>query len=210
MIDFERRRVRSRIEAALLAAGDRDDSEIGRFKASAIGRLDGTVLEIGPGTGVNLHHYAAGVHVIAAEPNPVMRERLAATADGFDVDLEVRDERAESVDLPDGSVDGVVATLVLCGVDDPERALDEVFRVLRPGGRFVFVEHVAAADGSTTATAQRVLRRPHEWMFNGCRVDQDTGALLRSVAWTDLTVEPVDLGWRAGHVRDHIVGVATR
>ncbi len=210
MIDFERRRLRSRIEAALLDAGDRDDSEIGRFKATAIGALTGTVLEIGPGTGVNLRHYAPGVDVVAAEPNPVMRERLTSAATSAGIDLDVRDERAEHIDLPDASVDGVVATLVLCGVDDPARAIAEVHRVLRPGGRFVFVEHVAATEGSRTAIAQRLLRRPHAWMFNGCRTDQDTAALLRQFDWAELTIDGIDLGWQSGHVRDQITGIAVR
>ena len=99
---------------------------------------------------------------------------------------------------------------MLCGVDDPARSIAEVHRVLRPGGRFVFVEHVAAAEGSATALAQRVLRRPHHWMFNGCRTDQDTGNMLRAVEWDELTIDRLDLGWKSGHVREHITGVAVR
>lgn len=212
VIDFEKHRIRSRIEAALLAAGDRDDTEVGRFRAEAIGALSGTVVEIGPGPGVNLHHYRPGTRVIAIEPNPVMRGRLTATAaaGAGAIDLDVRDRGAETIDVDDGGADAVVSTLVLCGVDDPAEVVAETRRVLRPGGRFVFVEHVAAPTGSGTARTQRLVRRPHRWMFNGCRVDQDTEAVIRSFDWADLELRSIDLGRAGAWVRHQIVGVATR
>ena len=212
MIDFEHHRVRSRIEARLLANGDRRGSEVTRFKADAIGALDGTVLEIGAGTGVNLRWYRPGATVIAIEPNPIMREHLAATNASLEhpVELEIRNRRGEQLDLADGAADAAVSTLVLCGVDDPVAVLEEVRRVVRPGGRLVFVEHVAAPIGSRTARAQRLVRRPHHWMFNGCRVDQDTETLLRSFEWTDLDLRHVDLGRAGAYVRHQIIGTATR
>lgn len=212
MIDFERRRLRSRIEATLLAAGDDDRSAIGRFKATTLPDLTGHVVEIGPGTGVNFRHYSPGIRLTAIEPNPVMRDRLAVTAAQLSapLDLEVRDLRGESLDVADETADAVVGTLLLCGVDDPQQVVAEVRRVLKPGGRFVFVEHVAAPEGSTTARVQRLLRRPHHWMFNGCRVDQDTESLLRSFDWADLEISNLDLGRQAAYVRHQLFGVAVR
>ena len=212
MIDFERRRIRSRIEAALLAAGDDDRSAIGRFKGETLPDLTGHVVEIGPGTGVNFRHYSPGARLTVIEPNPVMRDRLEATAAAIEppLDLDVRNLRGESVDLVVGTADAVVGTLLLCGVDDPHRVVTEIRRILKPGGRFVFVEHVAAPGGSTTARVQRLLRRPHHWMFNGCRTDQVTESILRSFEWTELDVTAIDLGRQAAYVRHQIYGIATR
>jgi len=212
VIDFERRRIRSKIEAALLDAGDDDRSPVNRFKAEAIARLSGRVVELGPGTGVNLRHYSPEVELIAVEPNPVMRERLTAANRALErpVELDVRDLRGESIALDDGWADAVVATLLLCGADDPEQVIHEARRVLRPGGQLVFVEHVAAPPGTTTARLQRALRRPHHWMFNGCRTDHDAEALLRSFEWSSFDVENIDLGSRAVYVRHQIVGTAVR
>ncbi len=215
MTDLARHRIRSRIEAFLLDVGDRGlDTEIARRKAAAIGEMSGTVVEIGPGTGVNLRFYAPGTRVVAIEPNPVMRDHLDQTVralpDDHALEVEIRSSYGESLDVESGSADGVVGTLLLCGVDDPARVIAEAHRVLRPGGTFFFVEHVRAPAGSRTARAQRVVRRPHHWMFNGCRVDQDTGALLRRSDFVDVDVVDVDLGRSAAYVRHHIVGTARR
>ncbi|MEM1334283.1 MAG: class I SAM-dependent methyltransferase [Actinomycetota bacterium] len=212
MIDFERRRLRSRIEAALLDAGDDPASPVGRFKAAAIGDLRGRIVELGPGTGVNLQHYTPGVSLVAIEPNPIMRTRLGAAAAQVApaLDLDVRDLRGEAIDLAYESVDAVVGTLLLCGVDDPRQVLHEVRRVLRPGGTYVFVEHVVAPAGTITRRIQRVVRRPHHWMFNGCRTDHDARTLLESFDWGSLEMEPIDLGASAAWVRHQLIGIATR
>lgn len=211
MVDFERRRIRSKIEATLLDAGDDPRSPVTQFRSEAIGSLAGRVIELGPGTGVNLRHYDSGVDLIGIEPNPVMRERLIAANQRLDqpLQLDLRNLRGESVDVADDTAHAVVATLLLCGVDDPGRVVDEARRMLRPGGRFVFVEHVAAPAGSMTARVQRAVRRPHHWMFNGCRTDHDAEWLLRSFEWSSLEIQQIDLGPRAAYVRHQIYGVAT-
>jgi SAM-dependent methyltransferase len=167
------------------------------------------VVELGPGTGVNARYYAPGVAVIGIEPNPAMHGRLATKAAAAGVNLEIRTLRGESIDVADGSADGVVATLVLCGVDDPVKVLSEVRRVLRPGGRYFFLEHVAAPAGSLTRSAQRLVKRPHRWLFNGCEVDRDSEALIRTAGFSAVEIEHRDLGMAGGYVRHVIVGCAT-
>lgn len=200
---------RTRFEAWLLDASAESAHEMyGAAKQAAIGAMRGTVVEIGPGTGVNMRYYAPGVHVIGLEPNPGMHELLRAKADRQEVDLEIRTSGAESIDLPDASVDGVVGTLVLCGVDDPDQVLREVRRVLRPGATYFFLEHVVAPQGTTTRRAQRLLRRPHRWLFNGCVVDRHLGAAIEAAGFASVDLEHRDEGVAGLHVRHRILGTA--
>ena len=107
-----------------------------------------------------------------------------------------------------GEADAVVSTLVLCSVADISRSLAEARRVLRPGGRFVFVEHVAAAPGSLLRRVQRLVRQPWGWLADGCRPDQDTGRRLAEAGFADLQMDAFRVS--GGVVAPHIAGVATR
>ena len=103
-----------------------------------------TVVELGSGVGANLRYLPAGGTLVAIEPNPHMHRRLRAAAERRGVHLELRDRVAEHTGLPDHSVDSVISSLVLCSVTDPAAVLAEIRRILRPGGTYRFVEHVAA------------------------------------------------------------------
>lgn len=207
--DLTHAHIRSRIEGWLLdASADSVHRSVGDRKAEAIGAMSGTVVEIGPGTGVNMRYYGDDVHVIGIEPNPDMHPRLHRHADEHGVDLEIRTIKGERLDVGDGEADGVVGTLVLCGVDDPGAVLAEIRRVLRPGGVFFFLEHVAAPDGTWTRRLQRLVKRPHRWMFQGCEVDRDTESLLRGAGFSGIDLTPLDGGPAAAYVRHQIVGTA--
>lgn len=210
-VDFERARIRSRIEARLLDAGAKQTHvRHGKRKQAVIGAMTGTIVEIGAGTGANMRYYADGVRVIAIEPNPAMHPRLRSQAERHGVDLEIRTLRGEGVDFDDGHADAVVGTLVLCGVDDPRQVLSEVHRVLKRGGTFFFHEHVVAPAGTWTRRVQRVLKRPHRWMFNGCEVDRDTARVLRNAGFDSIEIEEVDVGGDGLYFRHQIIGTATR
>jgi ubiquinone/menaquinone biosynthesis C-methylase UbiE len=113
-----------------------------------------------------------------------MHRRLRAAATRHGVHLDLRDRLAERTDLPDQSVDSVISSLVLCTVTDPADVLAEIRRILRPGGTFRFVEHVAARAGTPTRTVQRALRRPWAWTFQGCSCERDLAGLLRAAGFT--------------------------
>jgi SAM-dependent methyltransferase len=105
----------------------------------------GRVLELGAGTGLNFAHYGPEVtELVACEPDPYMRERAVAAASEATVPVTVVDWPAEALDAPDGSFDVGVACLVLCCVRDQRRALEELFRVIRPGGEMRYYEHIRA------------------------------------------------------------------
>ena len=140
------------------------DRQIGFFERILFGGgrewacslAEGDTLEIAYGTGRNLPHYPPDVRLTGIELSPEMagiaRERQAEL--GRAADLRIGD--AQELDLPDASFDTVVSTLTLCTIPDPERAVAEAFRVLRPGGRFVLLEHVASPSRPVRAV-QRLL-----------------------------------------------------
>jgi SAM-dependent methyltransferase len=105
----------------------------------------GRVIELGAGSGLNFAHFGPEVtELVAAEPEPYMREKAAAAATGAPVPVTVVDWPAEALDAPDASFDVGVACLVLCCVRDQRRALDELLRVIRPGGELRYYEHIRA------------------------------------------------------------------
>jgi ubiquinone/menaquinone biosynthesis C-methylase UbiE len=114
------------------------------YKRRLFSGLAGTVLEIGPGAGANLQFLSTGVRWMGAEPNPFMHKYLRVEAGRLGRSIELCGAMAEALPLADRSADNVISTLVLCSVRDPPRALAEIRRVLRPGGKLLFIEHVAA------------------------------------------------------------------
>ena len=119
--------------------------------------------------------------MVALEPSASMRDAarprvLSLASRG--IDIEVLDALAESIPLPDASVDAVLVAYVLCSVQDPRAALAEIRRVLKPDGTLHVLEHVRAEPGTWVATLQRAVRPLWPRLAGGCRVDRDTGALL--------------------------------
>jgi ubiquinone/menaquinone biosynthesis C-methylase UbiE len=115
-------------------------------RAWATSQSRGDVLEIGIGTGANLQYYGRDVRLVGIDlsPNMLARARVKAETLTIDVRLEVGD--AQQLPFAGESFDSVVCTLVLCSVPDDRRAIGEVFRVLRPRGRFILVEHVRSPN----------------------------------------------------------------
>ncbi len=148
--------------------------------------LTGRVLEIGGGTGVNLDFYGPEVtELVIAEPEAPMADRLEARlrlTSGLAARAHVIRTPAEQLPLPDASIDAVVATLVLCTVVDPARALAEVGRVLVPGGRLVFIEHVRADEPRLAAWQDR-LHGLHKFTGHGCHCNRHTLANIETAGF---------------------------
>ena len=155
----------------------------------------GRTLELGSGTGLNLPHYPDDLdELILAEPAAPMRRRLKKAVRRSDRTATILDAAAERLPVDDGSVDTVVSTLVLCTVDQPVVVLDEIKRVLRPGGRLLFLEHVRAESPWLAAWQDR-LERPWRRFAEGCRCNRATVELIRAAGFS---VEQADAGkWRA-------------
>ena len=154
------------------------------WRRALLERARGEVLELGAGTGGNLALYPASVtRLVLCEPDRHMREvlrsKLAARPD-----VEVLDASAEALPVPPRSFDTVLATLVLCSVQDPERVVSEIDRVLRPGGTFLFLEHIAAPPGTWTRRAQAVLEPLWKRVAGNCHLTREVGPLLEAGGFT--------------------------
>src|SRR5262249_6347842 len=124
-----------------------DEAGLRDRRRSLLARAEGDVLEIGAGTGENLAFYGERVATLTlAEPEEPMARRLDVRIDGQSPPVQAVRARAEALPFADDSFDTVVSSLVLCTVDDPVQALDEVRRVLRPGGTLLFLEHVRSDE----------------------------------------------------------------
>ena len=180
-------------------------------RAELVAAAQGATLELGAGTGLNLRHYPAAVtDLVLAEPDRHMARRLRARLSEAGRPAEVVEAPAERLPFEDGRFDTVVVTLVLCTVRDPARALDEIARVLKSGGRLLFLEHVRAPDGARLARWQDRLERPWGWVGAGCHPNRDTIAALEA---SPLSVESADRGELPKAppiVRPLVVGVAVR
>ncbi|RVW08030.1 SAM-dependent methyltransferase [Prescottella agglutinans] len=179
-------------------------------KRSLFGNLPATVVELGPGVGANLRYLRAGTRLIAVEPNPAMHDRLRARAARAHIDLELHTTGAERLDLPDASVDAVISSLVLCTVTDPAAVLTEIHRVLRPGGQYAFLEHVAAPDGTVLRRLQRAVRRPWNWTFEGCSCERDLQAVIEAAGFAETTIEAYQLRSPFLPANSQIAGVARK
>lgn len=181
---------RGPFNAAFFAAlGPNIEGNIGAHKRRVFADVPDTVVELGSGVGANLAYLSPGTTLIAIEPNRPMHRRLRRAAADRGVRLDLREQVAERTGLGDAIVDCVISSLVLCTVTDPVRVLAEVRRILRPGGTFRFVEHVAAPGGTPTRTLQRVLRRPWAWTFEGCSCERDLAGMIRAAGFARVELQ---------------------
>ncbi|MEU0242216.1 class I SAM-dependent methyltransferase [Nocardiopsis sp. NPDC006198] len=118
------------------------EAVLGGVRARLCAPAAGRVLEVAVGTGRNLAHYPAGAEVIGVDLSPAMLEHARARASALGVDAVLREGDAQELSFADGEFDTVVCALALCTIPDQRRALDEMHRVLRPGGRLLLVDHV--------------------------------------------------------------------
>jgi SAM-dependent methyltransferase len=182
-------------------AGPSTLSIVRAHKRQILGTLRGTVLEIGAGRGRNLPEFDRGIHWIGLEPNLRRHRRLARTATAYGHHGTILGAVAERIQLADASVAAVVSTVVLCSVDDQERVLAEVRRVLRPGGTFVFVEHVAADPGTWSRRLQEAFAPCTRRIDAGCDPARETWRAIEDAGFRDL-----DLRWFTSRSRIFVYG----
>lgn len=147
-------------------------------------RAEGRVLELGVGSGLNLAFYdaARATHVTGIDPSAPLLDRARPRAAGAKVPVELLQASAEQLPFDDAAFDSAVVTYTLCSVSDPRRALDELRRVLVPGGRLYFAEHGLAKDAAPRRWQARITPL-WQRVSGGCHLDRDTFALLENAGY---------------------------
>jgi len=183
-----------------------EENGLGAMRKELLAGARGRVIEVGAGTGVNVDLYGDAIEDLTlVEPDPHMaaqlRKRLeegegahgaTAAQDAPDAGIQAPkhlvEAPAESLPFADDTFDTAVATLVLCTIPDPVAAIAELARVLKPGGRLLFIEHVRSDDPDRARWQDR-LEKPWRFMADGCHCNRDTEATLRASAFEVETVE---------------------
>jgi ubiquinone/menaquinone biosynthesis C-methylase UbiE len=184
-------------------------SNLEELKQALLANLSGKVLEIGPGAGANFAYYPPTIDWIGIEPNPFMHSYLQQEAQHQGLNsIKLYQGTAEKLPVEDKSIDTVVSTYVLCSVVNLEDSLQEIQRVLKPGGQFIFLEHVAAECGSWTRKIQNGIEPVWKTLFDNCHPNRETGKALETVGFTEVIYRKFQLSFPI--ISPHIAGVAKK
>lgn len=202
--------IRSRIFAATydrcMAKSERQG--LREVRRRLIADAGGRVVEIGAGTGMNLEHYPPAVTALTVtEPEPAMVRRLERHVADRAPFASVLCAPAEDLPFEDGSFDVAVSTLVLCGVEDQQRALRQLARVLRPGGRLLFLEHVRSEDPRSARLQDRL-----NWLNRavvGCECNRATFPAIQAAGFVTSRVEHGEMPAAPPFVRPLVFGSVT-
>ena len=207
--------LKQRLFARFMSAMDEESTRIlGPKREELLSTARGKIVELGPGTGVNFPYLPPGAEWVGIEPNPAMHPHLIekANARGIAVDLRALD--GDKLPLDDASVDFAISTLVLCSVPDVDAALAELHRVLVPGGKFLFMEHVAAPRGTFRRFVQRTMPyTPWRYCADGCNPGRELATNIENAGFAEVDIRPFDFELSnpiAWVVKPHIWGSATK
>ncbi len=161
-------------------------SFIGDYRRELLKCAEGKILEIGFGTGLNLPHYPDHVHRISTvDPNPGMHQLAQRRIKQTNVKVEHHQLRAEQLPFAAGSFDCVVSTFTLCSVADPTQTMAEIFRILAPGGRFLFLEHGLSPEEAVQKW-QRRLNWLQSLLGDGCQLDRPIKQLVAAKPYSHI------------------------
>jgi ubiquinone/menaquinone biosynthesis C-methylase UbiE len=183
-----------------------------RHRRELLAGLRGRVLELGAGDGINFSLYPTEVtELVAVEPEPYLHAKATLAAARAPVPVRVVNATADQLPVEDASFTAAVASLVLCSVPNQSRALEELRRILRPGGELRFYEHVLSENPKVAHTQRVVDRLFWPRVFGGCHTARDTPAALEAAGFSIEKQRNVIVGPRfAAPVRLHVLGSARK
>ena len=189
-----------------------EEACLARWRAELLRDLSGAVLEVGAGTGVTLPHYPKWVaRLVVCEPDTHMRRKLKRKVDASALrNIEISDAPLDSLPFRAGEFDAVVCSLVLCSVPDQPAALAEIARVLKPGGRLVFLEHVAADGRPERLKWQRRIEPVWKHLMGNCHLTRRTEAAIAAAGFKIERIQRESIRKALPIVRPSIRGLARK
>ncbi|MGB7685333.1 MAG: class I SAM-dependent methyltransferase [Solirubrobacterales bacterium] len=185
-----------------------EEAGMREMRRDLLAGASGKTIEVGAGTGLNLELYPDVVtDLTLVEPDPHMVKQLHKRVEGSARAASITEAGAERLPFPDDSFDTAVATLVFCTIPDPNAALAEAARVLKPGGRLLFLEHVRSEDPSLARWQDR-LEKPWRFFGDGCHCNRDTVATIAASPFELGAVERSELPKAPPIVKPLVVGKA--
>jgi ubiquinone/menaquinone biosynthesis C-methylase UbiE len=202
---------RKRLFAWMLKKGESINRKLyGPYKQSLFHDLKGSIVEIGPGTGINFNYLPSGISWIGIEPNEAFHEVLLSQAKENGIQATLLVGEAGHIPIADNSADGVICTLVLCTVKDPAAAILEMKRVLKPGGKLVFIEHVAAPKETFLRLVQDSLNPLNRLVADGCNCNRETWRYIQQAGFTRVELAHHKLKGPLKFHAPHIMGLAVK
>jgi ubiquinone/menaquinone biosynthesis C-methylase UbiE len=187
-----------------------EETCLARWRSELLRELSGDVLEIGAGTGASLPHYPKTVNcLVLSEPDRHMRRRLEAKCRSLGLPrVSLLDASVEDLPIPNASYDVVVCSLLLCSVSDQQRALAEIRRVLKPGGRLVFLEHVAATANPVRLRWQKRIEPIWKRLMGNCHLTRQSETAILDAGFQIERIDRESIRKVLPIVRPSIRGVA--
>ncbi len=187
---------------------DKGDLVIREIRVRLLAQARGKVLEIGAGNGGNLAFYPPGVRLSLLDMNPYMLGYLRRRMSRKGLNrYSLIHASAECLPFPVESFDTVISVHVLCSVSDQARSLSEIRRILKPGGRFLFLEHVSAAPRTLIYRLQRIVNPVWQIIGDGCNLTRNTGEAIQEAGFREVKIDSHQVG-PPSFVSPHISGVA--
>jgi ubiquinone/menaquinone biosynthesis C-methylase UbiE len=160
-----------------------------KYRQEQLASADGEILEIGVGTGLNLPHYPEHVkRITTADPNPGMNKKLQRRIERTRITVDKQVISSEELPFDEGAFDCVVSTITLCSIPDVEQAMGELFRVLKPGGRLLFLEHGLSPDAKVMKW-QRRLNWLQQLLGDGCTLTLEVPELVATQPFSSVEID---------------------
>ncbi|HRH44081.1 MAG TPA: class I SAM-dependent methyltransferase [Pyrinomonadaceae bacterium] len=203
--------IRKHFFAWFLRKGDQINHKIyGQYKSELFKEIAGKVVEIGPGTGVNFEYLPKVIEWIGIEPNELFWSDLKEKAKSKKISAKIEKGDEAKILLPDESADFVIITLVLCSVKNPEIMIGEIKRILKPGGKLIFIEHVAAEKGTKLRFLQGLFNPVCQLLADGCNCTRETWKLLENAGFQKIEISHQKIKGAVSFVSPHIIGFAIK